>query len=932
MRASKMSTPAAGIALIVGLLVVCPPALGGSWLSVAPDGSVSLEDESLAAAPQVSARGDGEVGLSVSVNVAGLLVESAGTSQGEFAIITWPQASRSGAIGAPDLPVVRRLFVVPPGAEVAVTTRVELPAVIDLAATGLPPRVMPVQPPIPKLPGAHQNAVFRFDQSVYAQDADAPVERVTVEELGIVRGQRLFMLEIHPVAYNPGRAELLYWSQIAVELTFTGVVDAASPLNPLPGLDRLVLNPEALPTSPGRATGNYLIVVASAYESAIGSFAAAKTAQGFTVTTHPVSPGTSASDIKSYIASLWGGADSPDYLLLVGDTDTIPHWTGGGAGSPATDLPYACMDTGDDWYPEIPIGRFPVRSTDHLSAIVDKTLYYENGPLEDPDYVKRAVFMASEDNYVVSEGTHNWVISTYMEPQEIECDKLYCHTYSATTQQVRDSFNDGRFFGIYSGHGGTYSWADGPPFSQSDVNGLTNANLYPFVMSFACITGTYTVSECFTETWIRAPNKGALAIYGSSVNSYWTEDDVLEKRLFDAIYDADDDVPAEVAPVWIDTLMRYLAQMGSGSTTRRYFEMYNLMGDPSLRFPGAGDPLTITCPDGPPEFFAPETPTIIVVQIDDGIEVYVPESGTLHYRFDGGSFLTDPLTPLGGNLYEATVPAAGCSATPEFFFSATGDGGTTVYHPANGAAGPFTAVVATVITVIDDDCETDQGWTVENDPSLIEGAWERGIPLGGGTRGDPLTDFDESGQCFLTANRPGDSDVDGGPTRLISPTFDLTGVADPVLSYAYWFSNDDLDEDRLNVEISQDGGSSWTLLESIAGSAEERGWSESSFHINDYIPRTAEVRVRFSATDDPNNSVTEAGIDAVEIIDIVCVDAGDGDCDGDGDVDLYDFTGFAACLTGPGGGLGSECGCLDLDGSGDIDLADFAAFQEAFGG
>ena len=29
----------------------------------------------------------------------------------------------------------------------------------------------------------------------------------------------------------------------------------------------------------------------------------------------------------------------------------------------------------------------------------------------------------------------------------------------------------------YSGHGGTTSWADGPPFYQSDVNGLTNAEI-----------------------------------------------------------------------------------------------------------------------------------------------------------------------------------------------------------------------------------------------------------------------------------------------------------------------------------------------------------------------------------------------------------------------------------------------------------------------
>jgi len=55
-----------------------------------------------------------------------------------------------------------------------------------------------------------------------------------------------------------------------------------------------------------------------------------------------------------------------------------------------------------------------------------------------------------------------------------------------------------------------------------------------------------------------------------------------------------------------------------------------------------------------------------------------------------------------------------------------------------------------------------------------------------------------------------------------------------------------------------------------------------------------------------------------------------GDCDADGDVDLTDFTFFAGCLVGPGGGLGPECGCLDLDGNGDVNLLDFSEFQLVF--
>jgi len=62
------------------------------------------------------------------------------------------------------------------------------------------------------------------------------------------------------------------------------------------------------------------------------------------------------------------------------------------------------------------------------------------------------------------------------------------YTYSATTQQVKNQINAGTNFAIYSGHGAETEWADGPVFTQSDVASLTNTR-YPFVASFACLTG-----------------------------------------------------------------------------------------------------------------------------------------------------------------------------------------------------------------------------------------------------------------------------------------------------------------------------------------------------------------------------------------------------------------------------------------------------------
>ncbi len=342
------------------------------------------------------------------------------------------------------------------------------------------------------------------------------------------------------------------------------------------------------------------------------------------------------------------------------------------------------------------------------------------------------------------------------------------------------------------------------------------------------------------------------------------------------------------------------------------------------------EPLSILLPEGVPTRVEPGRTTTIRVEVRGGDESIVPDSPALHYRLDGGEFETSPLSWVIGDTYEAVLPAASCADAPEFFFSAEGDAGTMVYNPPDAPADVYAASVTIVTIALADDFETPQGWTFEHE-DLLDGAWQRGVPIGGGERGDPPADFDGSGQCYLTANRVGNSDVDGGPTRLISPPLDVSGLPDPVLRYARWFSNDDQDADRLEVEVSADGGASWTLLESVGDSGASAGWVERTFRLADYVPLTSDVRVRFSATDNPNNSVTEAAVDAVQVLDLSCLDAGTGDFDGNGSVDLWDFSRFQACFErDPMPGL-----CLpgDMNGIGDtIDLDDFVLFAQTLEG
>ncbi|MFZ9692032.1 MAG: dockerin type I repeat-containing protein, partial [Phycisphaerales bacterium] len=303
---------------------------------------------------------------------------------------------------------------------------------------------------------------------------------------------------------------------------------------------------------------------------------------------------------------------------------------------------------------------------------------------------------------------------------------------------------------------------------------------------------------------------------------------------------------------------------------------------------------------------------------------------SLAWRIAGsGSYTFVPATPLGGNLFEIAVPATECGNVIEFYLVAGAVGGGQATSPSEGANLPFSVLAATGLSqILYDDGGTSVGWSVSNQGGLTDGEWERGVPVGGGVRGDPAEDFEPepNGACWLTANRAGNSDVDGGSTILTTPLLDASDPNSEVC-YSRWYSNTfgaSPNADIFVVEISGDGGTTWTNLETVgpAGPEADGGWFRVCFRVNQFIEPSANLRLRFNASDLGSGSVVEAAIDGLEVRVIECDEAAGPDLNGDGIVNGADL----ALLLSAWGGSGIG----DLDGNGQINGADLAMLLGAW--
>ncbi len=532
-----------------------------------------------------------------------------------FSSFRIPSYVTNHKIGHPDLVTTNHLIDIPYGAEIIINIISKTEQIIDLSSYGLND-LYPSQRSISK--GEDMSMVnFNYNKTVYENDVFIQPSPVKVIKLGNMRGHQLGRIEICPFDYNPVQGVLKVFTEIEFEVLFDqadlGLTDYIHKKNYSKDFnvhfDKLI-NHQTSQTKDMLTTYPTKMVIVSdpAFQTSLQPFIEWKTKKGFTVIeayTNDPAVGTTTTSIKSYLTGLYNAGTStdpaPSYLLIVGDIAQVPSFSGT-TGSHVSDLYYCEYDGGGDFYPELYYGRFSATSASHVDIMVSKTLEYEQYLFPDPSFLGDAVMISGVDASMAptyGNGQINYGNTYYTNVAHNINSKTYLYpaSGSSATQILQDA-NNGSCFINYTAHGYGGGWAD-PAFDCNDVYNMTNEHKLALMVGNCCQTNMFDEPECFGEALLRVQNKGAIGYIGGSNNTYWNEDywwgvgagSISVNPVYSAtdlgVYDRTFHDNGEPGSEWHVTNAQMmvggnLAVTQAGGAEDYYYEIYHLMGDPSL--------------------------------------------------------------------------------------------------------------------------------------------------------------------------------------------------------------------------------------------------------------------------------------------------------------------------------------------------------------
>jgi len=377
---------------------------------------------------------------------------------------------------------------------------------------------------------------YQFDE-LYNNDTFFPENIVTLRDPYIVRDLRGQTVVFTPFQYNPVDKKLRVYHSIKVRV-FTDGIGQINTLNRFGQLNSIdneyenIYKEHFLNFNNDTRfdylvdQGNMLIISHGDFMDEMEPLIDWKNKKGIpTEIVNVASIGTSSSNIESYISNYYYD-NGLTFLLLVGDIAQIPSPLVSGS---ASDVSYGCIE-GNDFYPEVIVGRFSGANPSHINTQVERAINYERYPQLAAEWYDNALGVASNQGPgfggYTDDDFNDFLWDTVLSGFTYDSYEGVYDGSGGSDAQGINAINDGVSIINYTGHGSISSWGNGASLNTTQINQLTNTNMLPFVITVGCNVGEFnSTSECFSESWQRATHNGepagGIAHFGSTISQSW---------------------------------------------------------------------------------------------------------------------------------------------------------------------------------------------------------------------------------------------------------------------------------------------------------------------------------------------------------------------------------------------------------------------------
>lgn len=434
-----------------------------------------------------------------------------------------------------------------------------------------------------------------------------PKEFASVEEPSVFRDFRISRVSVFPLRYTPSSKELQAVSSITIRINYT----QGKAINPkissikkiAPSYGKLyrsfIFNYEQVleKVYGGKEEGHdvMLCIMPDDFAESFQAYADWKHRSGTSIHMTKFSDiGANSNNpdiIKDHIADAYFNWEyPPTYVLIVGDDGVFPKKiVNYGYSFPNEDF-FVELE-GDDYFPEIMIGRLTNQQDYRLQVLLKKFMLYEQTPYtEDTSWFKKGI-VCSNNAYASQISTKRFTAARMMEDGGFtSVDTLMSDGYgsgcSMNTADVLGCINEGRSFLNYRGEGWSSGWwAACYDINTSTITTLTNAEKFTFVTSIGCGVAMFNTGggNCFGEEWFELGSltdpRGCIGFIGPTSNTHTTYNNKIDKGIYTGMFQEGMDTPGQA--MLRGKLYMYNV-FGAIYYVEYHYRVYCILGDPSL--------------------------------------------------------------------------------------------------------------------------------------------------------------------------------------------------------------------------------------------------------------------------------------------------------------------------------------------------------------